>query len=522
MEEKTSPPGVVARVPGCCQGWGAPITLALLVLATHVAVSAAGGYGYFRDELYYLACADHLDWGYVDHPPLSILLLRGMRSVFGESLVALRLLPALGAAAVVLGTAAIARRLGGGAFAQGMAALAAAAAPMYLGLTGFYSMNALDLLVWTLAALLLTHLAAGGSPRLWIALGVVLGLGLQNKISVLWLGGGIALGLLLTSERRWLRTRWPYAAAAVSAVLASPYLLWQVAHGWPTWEFMQNAQEIKMVAIRPVEFLSEQILVMNPALAPLWVGGLVYLLVAPNARRFRLLGVLYLAVMLLLLANGRSRASYLAAAYPALLAAGSCWIEGLAGAIARVARPVYAAVVLASGVMLAPLALPILPVEQYARYAARLGIEPSTDEHQELATLPQQFADMHGWPEMVATIAGVYHSLPPAEQARAAIFAQNYGEAAAIDFFGRAHGLPHAISGHNSYWLWGPGDWDGSVAVVLGGDEEDNREVCGELIEAARIDCGHCMPYENDQPVWICRGLKLPPGEIWPRLKEFI
>jgi hypothetical protein len=197
-------------------------------------------------------------------------------------------------------------------------------------------------------------------------------------------------------------------------------------------------------------------------------------------------------------------------------------MEGLAGVLARVARPIYAVIVLASGVMLAPLALPILPVEQYVIYANRLGIEPSTDEHQELASLPQQFADMHGWPEMVATIAGVYHSLPPEEQARAAIFAQNYGEAAAIDFFGPGLGLPHAISGHNSYWLWGPGKWDGSVAVVLGGDEDDNREVCGVLIEAARIDCGHCMPYENHQPVWICRDLKSSPRELWPRLKEFI
>lgn len=503
-------------------GIGMPLAAAIACLAVHLAVNAAGGYGYFRDEFYYLACADHLDWGYVDHPPLSILLLRLWSAIAGDSLFALRLPAALAGAGTVLLTGLIAREMGGRRFAQGMAALAALAAPMYLAVTGFYSMNAYELVFWALAAFLVARILRTGDERMWIGLGVVLGLGLQNKLSVLWLGAGLAAGLVLTPARRWLLTRWPYLAAGIALLLFLPHVLWQVANAFPTREFMRNAQEMKMTEVRPVEFVSEQVLTMNPVLAPLWAGGLLFLLLAPGGRRFRLLGVIYLAVLALLLVNGRSRASYLSPAYPALFAAGAVWLEGLGGGLARLARPAYAVLVLAAGVALAPLALPVLPVERYIAYAARLGVGPSTDERVEMGALPQFFADMHGWEEMVGTVARVYHSLTPEEQAKAAIFAQNYGEAGAITHLGRPLGLPAAISGHNNFWLWGPGDWTGEVAVVLGGDEADNREVCGELAEAARIDCGHCMPYENHQPVYICRRLKMPPADLWPKVKRYI
>ncbi len=498
------------------------LLLALPAVKLLVHLAAMGGYGYFRDEFYYLACSRELAWGYVDQPPLSLLLLWLARNLLGESLFALRLLPALAGAATVLLVGLMARELGGGRFAQALAMVAAIAAPIYLALNHIFSMNAFDVLLWALAAYLLIRILGGGEARLWLALGVVLGLGLENKISVLWLGFGLAVGLLATPERRRLASRWPWLALAISSLLFVPHLLWQVAHGWPTLEFMANATGQKMAGVAPLEFLSGQILVMNPATLPVWLAGLAFFFAHDGGRRYRLLGWTYLAVFLLLMASGTARANYLAPAYTWLFAGGGVAIEGW---LARLGWPLVkealVTLVVAAGVVLAPFGLPILPVPTYVAYADALGIAPRTDEKKELAELPQHYADMHGWEAMVATVAEVYQRLPPEDQARAVIFGQNYGQAGAVDLLGKEHGLPPAVSGHNNYWLWGPRGRDGSVVILIGGNPERLAEVFEEVERAATIECGYCMPYENHQPVWVARRMKLPLAEFWPRLKHF-
>ena len=223
-------------------------TLGLLAAAKLlVHLAAISRYGYFRDELYYLACADHLGWGYVEHPPLSIAVLAAVRAVLGDSLVALRIVPVLAGMVIIFLVGALTRRLGGGRFAQGLAGLCALAAPVFLGQDRYYSMNAFDLLFWTLAAWALVRALEGGAPRHWIALGGVLGLGLLNKISLLWFGGGLFVGLLLTPHRRVLRTGWPWVAGGIASLLFLPYLIWQMQHGWPVREFMHNATSRKGV-----------------------------------------------------------------------------------------------------------------------------------------------------------------------------------------------------------------------------------------------------------------------------------
>jgi 4-amino-4-deoxy-L-arabinose transferase-like glycosyltransferase len=233
------------------------------------------GYGFFRDEFYYVACSERLAAGYVDHPPLSVVLLRLVRELLGDSIVALRLVPALAGAATVLLVGLLARDLGGGRFAQGLAMTSALVAPVYLSLNHFYSMNAVDLLLWATAAYLVVRLLRGGRPRLWLALGVVLGLGLQNKLSVLWLSFGLLAGIACTSRRRDLLTRWPSSAALVAGVLFLPHLAWQVAHGWPTLEFIRNATQQKMATVTPVGFLISQLRMMNFVTAPVWASDLV-------------------------------------------------------------------------------------------------------------------------------------------------------------------------------------------------------------------------------------------------------
>jgi len=499
--------------------WAGLLAVAGVELALHLFTNLRGGYGYFRDELYYLACADHLGWGYVDHPPLSIWLLAAWRGLFGSSLFALRLLPALAGTAASVVTGLLARELGGGRWAQGLAALGAATSIYHLAVSGVYSMNAYDLLLWAAALLLFTRLLHGASPRLWVGLGLLLGVGLLNKVGVLWLGAGIAVATLATPLRRSLKTRWPWLGAAAALLLFSPYLLWNAAHDLAHLEFIRNAVSEKYSGLDAWSFVSGQGLVQNPVNLLLWPLGLVWLLVHPPRREDRALAWVFLAVAAILLANGHSKAEYLSAAFAIPLAAGGIAWERLAAGRRWLA--VAATGVLAAGFLLAPLVVPILPVERYVRYADALGVRPHTAESKQLADLPQFYADMFGWPEKARAVAQAYDSLSAEERAAAAVFAGNYGRAGAVDFFGRELGLPPAVCSHNSYWIWGPGDASGAVTIVLGGERADLERRCEQVELAATASCEHCMPYESDLPVWICRRLRAPLSEIWPAVKNY-
>ncbi len=502
---------------------GSSFLLAFAAAKLLLHLLTARGYGYFRDELYYIACTDHLDWGYVDQPPLSILLLWISRHLFGDSLFALRLLPALAGAATVYLTGWTCRRMGGGRLAQALAMLSVIVAPAYLFIDHIFSMNAFDVLFWTAAAAVLVRVFDDGDRRLWILLGAVLGAGLLNKISVLWLGFGLLIGLRASrAQRGWYMTPWPWISGALSLAIFSPHVAWQVAHGWPTLRFMENAARLKMASTTPWRFLADAVLLMHPLTLPVWTAGLALLLFGTTTRKFRPLGTIFLVVVALLLAF-RSKPYYLAPACTVLLAAGGVAIERFLARRRWTRAAVPALVALAAGgIILAPMGLPLLPVGTFVRYASFLGIQPGSGERHEIGTMPQHFADMFGWEEMVAAVARAYDTLSPDEKPRAGIFAQNYGEAGAIDFFGKGLGLPEASSGHNAYWHWGPPERSVDTWIILGGDEADNREVCGDLLEVARTDCDLCMPYEDDLPVYVCRRLRTPVADLWPTVKKYI
>ncbi len=486
-------------------------------------LTAITHYGWFRDELYYMASTDHLAWGYVEHPPLSIAVLAVVRSLFGDSLNAVRAVPALAGAATVFLTGHIARQLGGGRFAQGLACLAALLAPVFLALDHYYSMNALDLLIWTGAIGLLLRILRAGYGRDWIALGVLLGLGLLNKISVTWLGLGLGLGLLLTPHRRWLASPWPYVAAAIAGLMFLPHVIWLRANGWPTLEFMHNATARKMVTVGWGEFVLKQIRDVGHGSALVWIPGVVFALIARGGRPWRILAWIYLSVALLLLVGGKSRASYLAIAYPMLMALGGvAWERLLARPPWRRLRPALPALIAALGLIAVPFALPVLPVDTFIRYQSALGQGARTEEHQEVGPLSQQYADMFGWEEMTALVDSAYRRLTPEERKHARVFGQNYGEAGAIDVLGRRYGLPRAVSGHNSYWLWGPGDWDGSVLIIIGGDRPDNAAFFEQIEIVGQTRSPYAMPYERGLDVSIGRRLRMPVARAWPALKHYI
>ncbi len=499
----------------------------LLVALLFVALELLTGprYGLFRDEFYYLACADHLDWGYVDQPPLSIVVLAAVRSLFGDGLLAIRVVPALlGGLLVILG-ARLARELGGGRHAQGLAALAVGIVPQYQGIASFYSMNVFDLCFWSAALLVFARLVRDDRPALWLPLGLLLGVGLQNKISVLFLGAGIALAVVATPLRRHL-ARWQlWAGATLALALVSPYVLWQTRHDWATLEFMSNATRYKNAAFSPHGFLGAQLLEIHPFNAPLWVGGLALLLFGRDLRRFRALGWVFVTVLAVMLLS-RSKPYYLGPAFPMLLAAGAVglasWCEGRGRRWALAVRTGAPLLLAVGGALTAPLAVALLPVESLIAYQSALGVRAPQQENSAVGPLAQHFADRFGWREMTAAVASAYRSLSPEEQRELLIVTSNYGEAGAINYYGRELGLPRAVSQHNNFYLWGPGRESVSIVLLVGIDAEDVADTFEQVEEAGRIVAPYAMPYETSLPLLLCRGIKLPLDEAWRRGKQYI
>ena len=497
--------------------------LAGVKVLVHLSTTGAFGYSYFVDELYYLACSEHLDWGYVDLPPLFPAITAVVRSVLGDSLFATRMVPTLSGGAAVLLAGLLARDLGGGRPAQGLAALAVLVAPLFLAMNSIHTVNTLEPLAWTACACITARIIRGSDPRLWIVVGLIAGLGLLNKLSTAFFVAGLVAGLLMTPARRAFAARWIWLGGATALIIFLPNLLWMVQHDFPLFELLANIRaDGRDVSLSPLEFLGEQVLVMHPLTAPLWLGGTFWLLFGREGRRYRALGIAYLVFQVLMLALD-GRVYYVAPIYPIVLAAGGVaweawrarwsWLPAWVG-------PAYAAGLAVIGAVLAPLALPCLPPAAYARYAQAIGIEQPRIENHRLGPLPQLFADRLGWAEMAETVAAVYHDLPPEDRLKAGVFGQNFGQAGAIDLFGPELGLPKAISAHLTYYYWGPRDVTGEVLIVMDDDREVLEGIFDSVEHGGRVEHPWSMPYQQFD-VWVCRGMKMPIAELWPRIKNF-
>jgi hypothetical protein len=389
-----------------------------------------------------------------------------------------------------------------------------------IALFSIFTMNAFDILCWATLGLIVTRYLRTGHEPVWLLFGLVAGIGLQNKISVLFAGFGVACGLLVAGPRTAFRRPWLWTGGGLAALLFAPHVFWQAANGWPTAEFIRNATELKNVAMSPAAFLGAQAL-NNAAALPVAIVGLVYLLVARAARPYRAVGWGFLAVLLVMLSTN-SKPYYLSPAFTTLFAAGAVALERPRGLGGRLARGAVVAFLLVVGLAIAPLAKPILSEDAFVAYSARLGVEAPQEERGAAGRLPQQFADMHGWPELAAAVGDVYRKLPGQDRSKACIFAQNYGQAGAVDLFGPRYGLPPAISGHNSYFLWGPRGCTGEVVIVIGGSEAELREAFTSLERSATFTCTDCRPFENNKPLWVARGMKAPMKDAWPRVKNYI
>ena len=497
-----------------------PLVLLLALTEVGLHLATATRYGIFRDELYYIACARHLDFGYVDHPPLIALTTWLVLHIFGSSLLALRLLPALGSGLLVWMTAQIAREWGGGRFAQSMAALAIIPVPIYMLLQHWLTMNAFEPLFWTATLWSASRMVIRQEPRYWLPIGVLVGVGTENKYSMLVLALVLLAGLLLTPERRWLKSPYFMVAIGIAFLAFLPNLLWLVHHNFPFLEFERNSRQSDSRIVRgPISFILDQILIMNPVLAPLWLAGLVWLF-SRQMQSLRFIGWAVCLLQVLLIAL-QAKNYYAVPIYPVLFAGGSIALEKVTASVRLWMRPAYAAIVVASGLLLCPLVMPILSVAHFLTYQ-RLwhGFTPVVFEDEPARPLPQYFADEFGWEDMARQTGRVFARLPDAAKPSTAIFANDYGQAAAIDFFGPRYGLPPSISKAETFWLWGPRGYTGSSVIVLGSDGKGERDVFRSVEPVGTVSNPYSRTNERFE-LFLCRDIHPQLQDLWPKIKTY-
>jgi 4-amino-4-deoxy-L-arabinose transferase-like glycosyltransferase len=474
-------------------------------------------YGYMMDELYTIALSRHLAFGYVDVPPLAPLVMAGSRLLFGESLLAIHIVPALAGAGTLVLACLIARELGGKTFAVGLTALAFLAVPVWLTFDSVFTYDCLDQLALAGFLFALVRMLRTGDRRLWILLGALAGTACLTKMTLPLWGPGFLAALLLTARRRDLLTRWPWLAAAVFLVLLAPYILWNAANHWPTLTYWSAYGSRRVYHASVPEFLNNIFFSMNPVLLPLYALGLYRVF----RRGFSFLGVMFL-VSLVVGFFLHTRTWMLAGLFLPLIAAGAVWLEEALESrrIGSALKPAAAALLLAGGVFVAPANLPILPAADLPAYAERFDFlyRPIRNFIGTTTEIPEYFALRMGWEDVVRDVAAVYENLSPADRAKAGIFAFWYAPAAAIDLFGPAYGLPPAVSNHLTYYLWGPGDSSWEVMIVVAPKTNEMAPFFRSCEMETAAGSGTVVPLY----VFVCRGPKVPPQTIWSSVAKYL
>mgnify|MGYP001278554098 CR=1 FL=1 len=485
-------------------------TLAALTTLAHIAVSWR--YGYYRDELYFIACAKRLAWGYVDMPPLTALVA-WMAAPAHYNLIVIRLSVAIAAGLTAYLACTIAAELGGNIFAQRLSGLTVALTPAYLFLGTTLTTTSYEPLTWALTIFAVIRLVRTHDARWWYLVAAAVTFGLYGKYSMLLLVAALLFGLLLTPERALLRTRAFLFATLTVVVLLLPNIFWQAAHGWPMLEVLRGDVlgrhafnsglqfEYRAPLINAAAFFAEQVLFTNPFVAPLWILGAMALFRSRDFQAERFIAIAFVA-MLLVAAALNAKGYYIAGIYTPLICAGWVALER-----ACAARPVWrsaaAATVLASGVALAPLTFPVLPPVGLIAY------QPL-------------FADEFGWDGLTLRVAEVYRDLPPAQRRRTAIFSDTYAGAAAIEFYGARYGLPQPISAQNSYYLWGTGGYDGGSMLAIGASQaEVLRANFRHVVLLTTFQDPHRWAIEGPTPIYLCTDPVAPLAQLWPRFKWY-
>src|SRR6266852_1380362 len=496
----------------------APAVLIIAFISFLAHVLVGDNYGYFRDELYVLAMSHHPAFGYVVVPPLVPWITLIPRLLTGNALWVIHVISALVCAGTIILTGLMARLLGGTRWVQGFAALASATALVLLAGGSTYTYDVFDTLWWALCATILIALLRDERPQRWLAFGLVAGLGLLTKETILFWGFALVVGLGLSPQRRLLCTRWTLFGGLIALALVSPFLIWNAFNGWATFQYWAGYSQNHSAGGSPLDFLTNQILTMNPLSVLLWGAGLWYFFSA-RGKRYRVFAWAYLILFVLFIVI-QGKSYFLAPAYPPLFAGGAMLFGEWRVRIRRWVA-VYPVLLAVSGLLLAPAAMPVLPPAVYARIYGPSGNSGAQQESGDVYGLPQSLADRFGWEEQVALIAQVYHSLPPKEQRVACIFTENYGEAGALVQFGGRYHLPPPISGHNAFYIWGPQGCTGQVVITINISPQDAARGFSSVTLAARTSCNDGVDFENHAPILILRQPKAPFAVLWAQVKHY-
>ena len=478
-------------------------------------LALAGRYDVFRNELYFIICGRHPAFGYADQPPL-VPLIAAATQAFGNSTWLLRLPAVLAAIAIIPLTARFAQLLGAAGWAAWFAALATAIAPMLMGIGTTVTTETFEPVTWTALAFLATQAWTRNDRRALIWAGLIAGIALEAKYGMaIWLIG-LTVGIAATPARRMLVWREFWLGVLIVSLIAAPSVIWQAVNGWPFLEVTKHHSARNLTG-SPLRFFIGQAVAMNLLLAPLWIAGIVGPFVIAQLKEFRFLSIAFpVAAAIIIASHGKDY--YLGPAYPTLFALGAA----VCGGIPRWLKLTWTAGAVVLSAIAAPVVLPLLDPPALARYLDRHHLRPRADETAGIgAPLTQVFSDEVGWRSFEKQVAAAYNALPPEDRVHAAILAVDYGEAAALDYYGPADGLPPALSGQNQYFLWGPRGYDGSVILAVNGRPERWKRICESSDVLGTFGAPYAMPYENDRPIILCHGLKANLSETWQRFKRF-
>ncbi len=476
--------------------------LILGAVVTVILIAFAGAYGYHRDELYFLAAGHHLDWAYDDQGPVTPLIARAMSGIAPDSLTVLRIPSAVATGLLVVLTGLLARELGGSRRSELIAAACAAVAPVVLFTGHLLSTTTFDLLAWTTTTWLTIRAIRTGDERLWLVAGLVFGVALLNKPLPAFLAVGLLAGVLAVGPRVVLRSKWVWAGVAVALALFSPWLVWQASHGWPQIDVSRSIAAGNSASSQPWwAILPFQLLLAGPALAPVWIAGMVWLWSNPDGRRFRFLVVAWAVLAVIFMASG-GKPYYLAGLLPVLLAAGSIAVDRWLTGHPRRGWALGAAIAV-TGIVTVVVSLPIVPAR----------------DTEGIVNTNPDVGETIGWPDLVRTVGEVYGEIgsPP----HAVILGSNYGEAGAVDHYGPALGLPQAYGIHNAYWDWGPPPAGWAPVITIGLSRPFAREHFEGCRREARIRDSDGI--ENDEygaPVLVCTRPIGGWSEQWPNLRQ--
>lgn len=488
------------------------LLLALVGAALHIALN--GQYGFHRDELDILMNARQLAWGYVAYPPFTPFVARLGLELFGPSLTGLRLFSALGQGLVVVLAGWMARDLGGRRLAQLLAALAVFSAPMALMAGTLIQYMAFDYVWWALVAFFTVRVLATDDPRWWLGVGAAIGLGMMTKFTIAFFVAGLAIAVLLTPARRYLRSPWLWAGAGLALWIYLPNLLWQFQHDFISLDFLSAIHARDIQWGRTENFLVEQLhIAVNPFTLPLWAVGLVFCLFHPAAWRFRAVGWMFLATFALVFV-ARGRAYYVGPAYVMLLAAGAAawerWLAGWAAWSRRLGQGFLWATVAVGTVVGVVLLKPIAPI--------------NSPLWEITSSVNGEVVEMVGWPDLAEQVAAIYTALPETEKPRAAILAGNYGEAGALELYGPGLGLPRVISGSNSLWERGYGEPEPETVIVVGFELPHAQHFFASCRSAGKVKNSYGVPNEESTQhtgLYVCRQPRQPWAEMWVEMLEF-